>query len=152
MNHPVPTPPHAVNAADRVRPATGAKRVLYLGGGLVAVGMAYLGAVLPGLPTTPWVMLASYCFARSSPRLQRWLLRSPVFGKLLRDWHEHRGIRRPVKVVAVAMVLVAVSLSLTFGPLPPWAKWVVGGLAAVGVSVILFVVPTVRGCSGERPA
>jgi uncharacterized membrane protein YbaN (DUF454 family) len=46
------------------------------------------------------VLLASYCFGKSSPRLERWLTRSPVFGKLIHDWEKHRGIRRPVKVFA----------------------------------------------------
>jgi hypothetical protein len=106
--------------------------------------MAYLGAILPGLPTTPWVLLASACFARSSPRLQRWLRRSPVFGTLLRDWDEHRGIRRPVKWVAVCLVVPVVTASILSGRLPEWARWVVGGSAVCGLSVVLFVVPTVR--------
>lgn len=116
----------------------------YLLGGLLAVGMAYLGAILPGLPTTPWVLLASYCFARSSPRLQRWLRRTPVFSGLIHDWERHRGIRRPIKVVSVCLVVAVVSASIVFGPLPVWLKWVIGGLAAVGISVIVFVVPTVQ--------
>ncbi len=125
-------------------PATGLRRLLYVVAGLTCVGLAYLGVFVPGLPTTPWVLLAGYCFSRSSPRLQRWLKRSPIFGRLLRDWDEHRGIRRPVKVVAVCLIVTVVSLSIVFGGLPVWAKCVIGGLALVGVSVIVFVVPTVR--------
>ena len=90
------------------------------------------------------MLLAGYCFSRSSPRLERWLKRTPLFGRLLRDWDEHRGIRRPVKVFAVCMVVTVVSLSLTFGPLPVWLKWVVGGLALVGIGTIVFVVPTIK--------
>src|SRR5262245_19836136 len=129
--------------------ATGLRRVLFVAAGLICVGLAYLGAILPGLPTTPWVLLAGYCFSRSSPRLERWLKRSPVFGRLLRDWEEHRGIRRPVKVLAVCLVVTVVTLSITLGDLPVWVKWVIGGLAVVGVSVIVFVVPTVK---SEREA
>jgi uncharacterized protein len=131
---------------QRVEPkqATGLKRLCYVGAGLVCVGLAYLGAILPGLPTTPWVLLASYCFSRSSPRLNRWLKRSPLFGKLLRDWDEHGGIRPGVKAFAVCLVVVVVSLSLTFRVLPFWLKCVIAGLALVGVCTILFVVPTVR--------
>ncbi|WP_227254927.1 YbaN family protein [Frigoriglobus tundricola] len=124
--------------------ATGLKRFLYVCAGLVCVGLAYLGAILPGLPTTPWVLLASYCFSRSSPRLNRWLKRSPIFGKLLRDWEEHRGIRRPVKIVAVCLVVTVVSLSITYGPLPIKAKWVIGVLALIGIGTIVFVVPTIK--------
>ena len=124
--------------------ATGVKRLVFVAAGLGCVGLAYLGAILPGLPTTPWVLLASYCFARSSPRLERWLKRSPFFGRLLRDWQEHRGIRRPVKVLAVCLVVTVVTLSITLSSLPVWVKWAIGALAAVGVCVIVFVVPTVR--------
>lgn len=123
--------------------ATGARRGFYLAAGVACVGLAYLGALLPGLPTTPWVLLASYCFSRSSPRLERWLKRSPVFGRLLRDWEEHRGIRRPVKVFSVCLVVTVVTLSITLGKLPPAVKCVIGGLALVGLSVIVFVVPTI---------
>lgn len=136
--------------SERPKPqlATGFKRLLFVAAGLASVGMAYLGAILPGLPTTPWVLLAGYCFSRSSPRLERWLKRSPFFGKLLRDWEEHRGIRRPVKVFAVCLVVTVVTLSITFSGLPVWVKCVIGGLAAVGVCVILFVVPTIKGERG----
>jgi uncharacterized membrane protein YbaN (DUF454 family) len=135
-------PSGAPPAVPRV--AVGAKRLAYLVAGLVCVGLAYLGALLPGLPATPWVLLASYCFARSSPRLEGWLKRSPVFGKILRDWDEHRGIRRPAKVVAVILVVTVVTLSIALTELPVWLKWTIGALAAVGVIVIVFVVPTIR--------
>lgn len=142
MNESAPLPPKS----DKPQPvpASGFKRVLFVLAGLACVGMAYLGALLPGLPTTPWILLASYCFARSSPRLSRWLKRSPIFGRLLRDWEEHRGIRRPVKVIAVCLVVTVVSLSITLSDLPVWVKCVIGGLACVGLCVIVFVVPTIK--------
>jgi uncharacterized membrane protein YbaN (DUF454 family) len=121
-----------------------------MGAGLIFVGMAYLGVILPGLPATPWVLLASVCFSKSSPRLERWLRRSPLFGPMLRDWVEHKGIRRPVKAFAVTLVVVVVSLTLVYGPLPLWAKCVTGTLAAVGVCTILFAVPTVNTSLTEK--
>lgn len=127
-----------------VVPLTGSVRLAFVAAGLACVGLAYLGAILPGLPTTPWVLAASYCLARSSPRLQRWLLRSPIFGRLLRDWHEHRGIRRPVKALACATVIVAVTFSVGFAGLPNWLRGAIAACGAVGLCVILFVVPTIR--------
>ena len=62
----------------------------------------------------------------------------------MRDWDEHRGIRRPVKIVAVCLVVTVVTLSITLTALPVWLKWTIGGLAAIGVCVIAFVVPTIR--------
>jgi uncharacterized membrane protein YbaN (DUF454 family) len=125
-------------------PASGLRRALYLTAGLTCVGLAYLGAILPGLPTTPWVLLASACFARSSPRLQAWLRRSPVFGTLIRDWDDHRGIRPRVKLTVAVMIVAVVTASILSGRLPEWARWAVGASAACGLCVVLLVVPTVR--------
>ena len=133
-----------VNTQPNPPRATGLKRLAFVGAGLGCVGLAYLGAILPGLPTVPWVLAASYFFARSSPRLERWLKRSPVFGKLLRDWDEHRGIRPRVKVFAVCLIVTVVTLSIALGGLPVWLRWTIGGLAAVGICTVVFVVPTIR--------
>jgi uncharacterized membrane protein YbaN (DUF454 family) len=124
-------------------PPTGLLRFVYAGLGLLFVGLAGLGVVLPGLPATPFVLLASYFFVRSSPRLHGWLLRSRVFGGLLRDWERHRGVRRSVKVTAFLLIPAAVALSLAVGGLPLWANGVLVALAGVGVYVVyrLPVVP-----------
>lgn len=124
--------------------ASGPLRWLYVALGLFFVGMGYLGSILPVLPTTPFLLLASYFFARSSPRLHRWLRRTPYFGRLVRDWEEHRGIRPRVKALAISIVVLVVGSTILFSAAPGWAKWCAGGLAAIGVSVILFAVPTVR--------
>ena len=85
-------------------------RWLFLALGWLFVGLAVLGLFLPVLPTTPFLLLASSCFLRSSPRWQRWLMNNRWFGPMLRDWDEHKAVRRPVKVLAV----VVVSLVLAF--------------------------------------
>lgn len=123
-------------------PRTGWRRLALVAAGLVLLGMAYLGVLLPGLPTTPFLLGASYCFVRSSPRLHRWLRRSPVFGRLLDDWEVHRGVRGPVRVFAIGLIAVVVTISVTLGGLPAAAKAAVSGLALVGITVLLCV-PTV---------
>lgn len=151
-----PTPSHLERPPVTDPPvpprATGLKRLLFVALGLLFVGVAYLGAVLPGLPTTPWVLLASYFFSRSSRRLERWLKRSPFFGTLIRDWEEHRGIRRPIKIFSTCVIIPVVSASIAFTALPVWVKCVIGGLAATGVAVIWLVVPTARVGEGKRVA
>ena len=70
---------------------------------------AVLGVVLPLFPTTPFVLLAAFAFMRSSERLHGWLVTHPLFGDLIRDWHQHKAIGRPAKIAAaVAMVAVFV--------------------------------------------
>ncbi len=124
--------------------ARGAKRLAFVCVGVVCVTLAVSGALIPGVPTTPWVLLASYCFARSSDRLDRWLRRAPVFGRIIADWEKYRGIRRPVKVLAVCTVVTVVTLSITLSGLPEFVKWMIGLWAVIGVSTILFVVPTAK--------
>ena len=131
------------------REVRGLRRLLYVALGLFFVGMAWVGIVLPGVPATPFLLLASYFFVRSSPRLHRWLHRSPVFGKLLHDWETQRGIRRPVKITASVMVVTAVSLSIALTNLPVWVKCVIGGMACVGL-VVIWSVRTATGSSAGR--
>lgn len=67
----------------RPRPVTGLRRALYVALGLFFVVLGLVGVVTPGLPTTPFLLLAAFFFVRSSPRLHAWLLRSRLFGGLI---------------------------------------------------------------------
>ncbi len=124
--------------------ATGVRRWLYLSLGLVCLGLAAAGAVVPVLPCTPWVLAASFFFARSSERFTRLLRRTPYFGHIIRDWETHRGIRPWVKLTAVSCVAIFMTLMGIFLDVSWWAKGSAIGLGAVGVCVILFVIPTVK--------
>ena len=96
-----------------------------------------LGAVLPVLPTTPFLLLTSYFLTRSSPRLNRWLLASRFFGPILKDWQQLGGVRPDVKVKAIIIVLLAVSLSLWLTNLSSTFRWSVATVALFGIAVIL---------------
>lgn len=110
---------------------------MYLSGAAATFGLAILGAVLPGLPTTPFLLLTSYCLVRTSPTLHRRLLASPVFGTLLRDWQKHRGVRPGVKTKSIVFMLLVVGASLAWGSLPPLAMMAVATLAMIGVAVVM---------------
>jgi uncharacterized membrane protein YbaN (DUF454 family) len=126
--------------------------------GWVFVGIGALGTVLPVLPTTPFLLVATFFFARSSPRLCAWLLRSPLFGPFLRDWHQHRGVRLRAKVGAVTVMLAAVAASIVWGNLSWPVIVLLLALAASGVAVVLRL-PVIRDaplakvtCGGDEPA
>lgn len=88
--------------------------------GFVCVGLASLGIVLPLLPTTPLLLVAAACFARTDPRFHRWLLTNRVFGPIIRDWQQHRCIPLRAKIATVVMVgLVGGSSVVFFVPLLP---------------------------------
>lgn len=77
-------------------------RRVYLILGLVFVATGFIGAFLPILPTTPFLILAAACFARSSSRLESWLLDHPRFGLPLRAWREHGAIPGRAKLMSLA--------------------------------------------------
>jgi uncharacterized membrane protein YbaN (DUF454 family) len=79
-----------------------ALRGVYLAVGLLFVALGFVGAFLPVLPTTPFLVLPAACFARSSRRLERRLLDHPHFGPTLRDWRERRAIPRKAKMMSLA--------------------------------------------------
>jgi uncharacterized membrane protein YbaN (DUF454 family) len=66
-------------------------RAVWLLGGALALATGVVGIFLPLLPTTPFVLLAAFCFARGSPRWEAWLLAHPRFGPLVRDWRERHA-------------------------------------------------------------
>lgn len=95
------------------------KRRLYFLCGVLAVGMAGLGAVLPLLPTVPFLLVAAFFFARSNPALERKILDHPHWGPQVRNWTERRAIARPAKIMAIgAMAIGILTTWLTLGY--PW--------------------------------
>lgn len=88
------------------------RRALWMGFGCLCVALAAAGAVLPLLPTTPFLLLAAYAFARSSKRLHDWLLAHRQFGPLIRNWQRHGAIDRRAKWLAVLVMMAALTLSL----------------------------------------
>ncbi|WP_114325422.1 YbaN family protein [Candidatus Colwellia aromaticivorans] len=76
--------------------------------GLIFVVLAILGVVLPILPTTPFLLVAAACFAKSSPRLQKKLLTNKTFGPLIYEWQQHRSIPRKAKRIALLTIILSV--------------------------------------------
>ncbi len=76
--------------------------------GVFCVGLAILGAILPILPTTVFLIMATACFAKSSPRMQRKLLNNKTFGPLIHEWQQHRSIPRKAKRIALLTILLSV--------------------------------------------
>lgn len=74
---------------------------IYAGLGWIFVGLAFIGAFLPVLPTTPFLILAAACFSKSSPRLESWLLEHRSFGPALRDWRLRGAISARTKTVSM---------------------------------------------------
>lgn len=88
--------------------------MLYKVLGILFVGLAAAGAVLPVLPTTPFLILAASCFAKSSKKWYQWLLNNKQFGPAIRDWEEHRAISKKSRYTALSMVFLFGGYSVFF--------------------------------------
>ena len=120
-------------------------RALYLVLGLGFTGLGIAGAFLPLLPTTVFLILAAGCFAKSSPRLEAWILDHKQFGPLVRDWRAHGAIPRKAKVLACAGM--AVGFAVFFLSVHP-GLWLALAVAAALAGCAAFVVSRP---SGSRP-
>jgi uncharacterized protein len=101
------------------------RRAAFLTVGCLAVVLGTIGIIVPGLPTTGFFVLAAACFARSSPRFERWVLDLPTVGPMVRDYRAGLGMPRRAKVIAITMMVAACSLS----------AWAVG--VPIGVAILL---------------
>jgi uncharacterized membrane protein YbaN (DUF454 family) len=123
---------------------------LFVVGGWACLGLAVIGAVLPFVPCTPFVLLASFCFYRGSPRIHAWLHRSRTFGPTLDDWQHYQGIRRGLKHRAVLMVLAVVTLSLLLSGMQWWLRYAFFAAVTIGLYVI-WTVPTLPDDAPKAP-
>jgi uncharacterized membrane protein YbaN (DUF454 family) len=138
-----PPPPSPTSAESRPLAVEGARRVVYLTLAAIFFALAVLGALLPVLPTTPFLLLTSFLLVRSSPALNDRLLRSQTFGPLLEDWHRHRGVRPRVKAISIGCSLTAVALSAIYGNLSPLGLGLLAAIAVTGI-VVLLRLPVIR--------
>lgn len=106
-------------------------RTCWMALGLMLVAIGFVGIVVPLLPTTDFMLLALPCFARSSPRLEAWLLTHPIFGPSLRAWRRERAVPRKAKVAA-AMGMTAGFALFWLHVRPDWPL-------AAGVAAILLL-------------
>lgn len=82
--------------------------------GLLFVGLATLGIFLPVLPTTPFLLLAVACFARSSEKLHEWLLSNRTFGPVIKHWQESKSMPRRAKVYSIISIVLVGGVSVLF--------------------------------------
>jgi uncharacterized membrane protein YbaN (DUF454 family) len=114
-------------------------RLIYLWLGFAALLLGALGVVLPVLPTTPFVLLAAACFARSSARFHQHLLTHRIAGPIVREWEQHRSM--PPGVKPWAFVLMGVSFGVSIFLVPsPWHRAMLVGIAIV-LGIFLWRVP-----------
>lgn len=135
--------PPQVDYSHEMRLSTNpAVRLLWLVLGFLFTGLGVVGAFLPVMPTTVFLLIAAFFFARSSPKFYNWLLNNRAFGPLIRDWRAGLGLPLRAKALAVSLIVLSVGSSALIVP-PVWVKAL---LILVGLSVCTYLLtrPTKR--------
>jgi uncharacterized membrane protein YbaN (DUF454 family) len=137
------SPPKSALLPERLPARVRLKRAVLVAAGLLALLLGLLGAVLPGLPTTPFILLAAACFAQASPRLHRWLVQHRWLGPMVRDWEAHRSMPLRIKWLASGMMALMVGVSAWQLAERPIVQAVVLVAGVIGC-VVVWRIPTRR--------
>lgn len=115
---------------------TAAYRQILIVIGIVSVIAGVIGLFLPIMPTTPFLILAAYCFSKSSKKLHHWLLTRPHIGATLREWEEHRVIKKSVKWTVTFIMIISFTGTTIFVSTPVWAKVIMN---LVGLVALIYI-------------
>jgi uncharacterized membrane protein YbaN (DUF454 family) len=121
-------------------------RYLFLISGFVSLGLGVAGLVLPFLPGTPFLILAAFCFSRSSERFHLWLIRHKHFGPPIKAWGEYGAIHLPAKIISTVAMLGSAALVFSREDIPLAGK-VAYGLTLIAVMVYIWTRPSGPGGS-----
>ncbi|GAW66940.1 MULTISPECIES: YbaN family protein [Geobacteraceae] len=116
-------------------------RLILIGVGWVSIVCALLGLFLPLVPSVPFLLLAVFCFSRSSEKFHHWLVEHRHFGPLLKDYLVHGGISVRAKAAAICAVWISFPVSAFWLVQSSWAQVLLLAIAA-GVTVCLVLIPT----------
>ncbi|TNF22270.1 MAG: DUF454 domain-containing protein [Deltaproteobacteria bacterium] len=125
-------------------------RALYVAAGTVSLVTGVIGILVPVLPTTPFILVATACYVKASPRLYDKILSNRVVGFPVYTWQVNRTVPRRVRVVAVTVVLLTFSTTIAFAVKPLWARLLMAALG-LGLATFLWRLPTTRSPKG-RPS
>ena len=106
-------------------------RWLYLALAYACLGLGFIGLFVPGLPTTPFVLVAAWAAARGSARLHRWLHEHPLFGPMVRDWDRYQAVSRRAKWTATLTMAACGVIMFVISP-----RW---WMAAIGCAIMTVV-------------
>ena len=141
-----------MNQREKINGGLEMKKILYCILGCISVGLGTAGTVLPVLPTFPFLMLAAFCFARSSKKLENWFKSTNLYKNNLADFAAGRGMTKKMK----CRIMAAVTLLMSIGFVLMGAKGIVAGCIVLGcvwafhMIYFIFVVKTIPAAEGRE--
>jgi len=118
-------------------------RILLIIAGTLCVGLGIIGIFVPVLPTTPFLLLAAACYARSSRRFHSWLLNNKLFGSYIRNYLERKGITLRAKIITLSLLWITIGVSVAFA-VEILALKLILVIIATGVSVHILSLRTLK--------
>ena len=119
-------------------------KILLIFLGTISLGLGILGIFIPGLPTTPFLLLTAALYVRSSKRLYQKLITNKILGRYIQNYTEKRGITKRVKIYSIGIMWFMIGISVVFLIKAVTIKMVIIGIGLIGTIVMGFVVKTVK--------
>jgi len=117
-------------------------KIVFIILGTISVCFALLGIILPGLPTTPFVLLSAFCFSKSSDKLYNWLINNKLFGKYIKDFNQNKSVTIYVKIYAIFIMWLMIIISCLFLVSNIYIQLLICLLGLIGTIVMGFIVKT----------
>jgi len=120
------------------------KKKLFILLGFISILCGLFGILIPILPTTPFLLLAAYLFAKSSPNFYNWLINSRLFGPYIRNYREKRGMTLIHKVLVLILLWFVIITTMIYGTEHIWVR-ILLAIVAIAVSTHIFMIKTLKG-------
>jgi len=120
------------------------RKILLLIAGSVSLFLGILGIFIPGLPTTPFMLLTAMLFIRSSPRLYQWLIENKYLGKYILNYQRRKGMTRRQKIYALSLMWIMITISAGFLVNQLFARLIIVAAGIIGTVVMGFIVPIAK--------
>jgi uncharacterized protein len=119
-------------------------KLLFILLGTLSLSLGILGIFVPGLPTTPFLLLAAFFYLKGSKRLYNWLINNKLLGKYIKNYQRRKGMTRQQKIYAISLMWIMIILSAGFLVHPVFVKIIILAAGVIGTIVMGFVVPMAK--------
>lgn len=119
-------------------------KIVYIILGTLSLALGIIGIVVPGLPTTPFILLTAWLYIKGSNKLHKWLISNKIFGKYILNFEQNKGMTMKSKIVSTAMMWTMISISCIFFIESTTIQLVVIAMGVIGTSVMVFFLKTTK--------
>lgn len=119
-------------------------KIVYIILGTLSLALGIIGIVVPGLPTTPFILLTAWLYIKGSDKMHKWLISNKIFGKYILNFELNKGMTMQSKIVSTLMMWTMIAISCTFFIESTTIRLVVIAMGVIGTSVMVFFLKTTK--------